>query len=173
MGPIGIKMCPKCLTRVMPRQDGLCPACKVFDFNKSPSDEATVRSAMRVAEEESAARLYEAATLHWRLIALIAAMVACVGLWLWMVLIGATLHDREQIGVALLLAGTLAFVVAAVTAMQLSNLLQVRYRGRRTAHVIVLVLADSMTFFQDHGVPLGTFGPQMKGMRKPSDDMEG
>jgi hypothetical protein len=180
MAIAGMRTCPNCLTRVLPGQDGLCPACRRFDFNRSPSDEATVRAAQAAAHAATTARLYEAAILHWRLVSALGVVAAAL---LGVVLAnagGGLLFGRSRGGEsdAELLWGVagvaivVGTVVVGITSARLSRLLHVEYRGRRTMHAAALILRDSMTFFEDHKVPMSLLGPRLNEMQAPESPVD-
>ena len=162
----GIRTCPKCLMKVFPLDDGLCPACRQFNFHLTPVDAATVAAAQAAARLALQMRLREAAVLHWQLVW---SVLACVVLVFGQVyfrrygagILGQPTWDKSVVAGVAALALMVAGGFAWRTATTLARTIQLVSGGARPPSLFT-VLKESLGFFEDHGVPTGRFGPRMR-----------
>ncbi len=170
----GIRTCPACLMRVLPLADGMCPACRKFNFNESPSNEHTVQAARAAAQRSTNALLYRAATLHWRLVGFLTAAVALTVARVYVIhngtaFLGDPPIDKHLAAAVLAVAAIVAILAAWRTATALAQAIKLASSGRRTPGILT-VLKEAMAFFEENHVGTVFVGPSMRDLARPEPE---
>jgi hypothetical protein len=151
--------------RVVPMDDGLCPACRLFNFQSMPADDAAVQSARAAAEEALHETHREAAHLYWKLFgSVLAFLVSIVVAFLigWFDDAWFAREDSQENAL-----GALSVVLVAVTAYshitarRLSTLLRLYREGDHGPRLFFSVLRDSFHYFKERNVPMTFLGPDV------------
>ena len=156
----------------MPMDDGLCPACRRFNFHSMPADDAAVQSARAAAEQALQDTHHEAAILYWKLFgAVFALLVSVVVAFLigWFDDAWFASEDSQERALGAL---SVVFVAATgyshLTARRLSTLLRLYREGDQGPRLFFSVLRDSFDYFKERNVPMTFLGPDVA--PQPDDD---
>jgi uncharacterized membrane protein YcjF (UPF0283 family) len=151
--------------RVVPIHDGLCPACRRFNFHSMPADDAAVQNARAAAERALQDIHHDAAILYWKLFgSVFALLVSVVVAFLigWFDDAWFASEDSQERALAVL-----SVVLVAATAYsqhaarRLSTLLRLYREGEQGPRLFFVVLRDSFDYFKERTVPMTFLGPDV------------
>jgi hypothetical protein len=169
-----VRTCPKCLTRVLPLDSGLCPACRGFDFSSSPSDDKVVEAARRLSQSKTKRLVRKAAVLHRRVVLAFGATIAAVLLRFYVriggsAFLGSPTIDPGLVATALSVGAAAALFVTWSAARELASVIALAAPGRATPNLF-RILKESSEFFREKGFRVGFLGPHLEAV---GEDEEG
>jgi hypothetical protein len=145
--------------------DGLCPACRRFNFQKMPADAAAVQSARDAADRAMQETHREAANLYWKLfgsvfVLLVSVVVAFLIGWFDRAWFESDDAQNRALGLV-----SFVFMAATgyshVTARKLSTRLRLYREGGQGPRLFLSVLRDSYDYFKERNVPMTFLGPDV------------
>lgn len=158
--PSPLQLCPHCGTRVLPTGDDKCPAC-----GRGMADPPQPRPTE--SRRTGSMTVYEAAVMHWRLIALVIAQLVAGA---YLVYARRSAPGTESLNLLALAVIANAFVIA----WHVHSL--ARWLGYTVPAlwaiavfipivglvVIVLLIKSSVTIFEKLGYPTQALGPRLR-----------
>jgi hypothetical protein len=151
-----MRTCPACGTRVLPSEDGQCPACRRHKFQAGDSEPPSGSRPVPRSPD-----LHDLGVLHWQVTLLLITLVGLV------ILNGAVRAiarpaiagagvDWRLLGAVLDASGILVFILYVLAARRLAQLI-----GVGNWHNVLSLLKQSTRYFEDHGVSVSSLGPRL------------